>query len=213
MISLLDNDAYKLTMQQAVLQLYPRACADYKFIARTPVNFTKEMVDEFKVKIAEMQKLKLTDEEKHFLRYNCTYLQPWYLEYLSTYRFDPIEVGAIYTDGDIKIAVSGDWHRTILWEVPILALVSDIYYKHNGTTIDLNDYYEHTITKGRTLADAGVTHFEFGTRRRRSYPLQLIVVDALKRAKSENGDNKLYGVSNVHLAMHNKLDDKRFPKV
>jgi nicotinate phosphoribosyltransferase len=198
--SLLDQDFYKLTMQQAVLELYPYSQAIYKFIPRKPVNYTRDMVDDFNMVLKRFGEVGMTANEKNFLKHHCPYLKPWYLEYLSTYRFNPDEVVAFHNGIDIDITVVGPWHRTILWEVPILATISEIYYHRNSKAVDAQEYHARTSLKGRTLADHGVVHFEFGTRRRRGYAMQRLVVDALKQARSTHGENTLFGVSNVHFA-------------
>lgn len=210
MESLLDNDSYKLTMQQAALELYPNAQAKYKFIARRPVGFTPDMVNDFNKCITAMGDLRLKDYERTFLEQTCPYLKPWYLAYLNDYKFDPKQVNAVHNGTDIEISVNGPWHSAILWEVPILAIVSEVNYHYarhcnrhapgDGGDESYPVYYDRTIKKGRALADAGVTHFEFGTRRRRGYQTQLCVVNALKNARSEDGNNTLFGVSNVHFA-------------
>lgn len=193
-------------MQQAVLELYPQSWARYKFIARRPVGFTPDMVSDFNKCIRSMANLRLKDGERAFLEGTCPYLKPWYLSYLNDYKFDPKQVIATHNGTDIEIAVSGPWHSTILWEVPILAAVSEIYYHYKVGAGFPNAYdnhaayWNHTLKKGRALADAGVTHFEFGTRRRRHYLAQLWAIDALRNARSEAGNNTLFGVSNVHFA-------------
>jgi len=57
---------------------------------------------------------------------------------------------------------------------------------------------EKAYEKGRALLEAGCTFSEFGTRRRRSFHTQDIVVAALVRASKEiQGKGRLSGTSNV----------------
>jgi nicotinate phosphoribosyltransferase len=201
--SLIDNDLYKFTMQQAVLQMYPHATASYKFINRRPGKLVPGMVKDIFGAIQNMESLQIKPHEVEFLKERCPFLKPWYIEYLKGYRFDPREVSINWDDAakDINITISGPWHRTILWEVPLLAIVSEIYYNHCSTiAVDDQEYYTHTLKKGRALADAEAIYFEFGTRRRRNYNTQDTAIDALLHSKNEKGNNYLFGVSNIHFA-------------
>lgn len=202
--SILDQDFYKLTMQQAVLELYPNTHASYRFINRHPGGFTPDMAYELRDYVkSDLVKLSLKEDEYAFLRDKCQFLKPWYLEYLKNYKYkaEDISVNFDHISNDLDITVSAPWHRGIMWEVPVLAMASEIYFKHKGKPYNASDYYAKTIKKGRDLADANCIHFEFGTRRRRSYETQKLAIDALRTARSEhNNENTLFGVSNVHFA-------------
>ena len=88
--SILDNDLYKFTMQLAVLELFPKAEAEYRFTNRGPQRFSTEFVEELERIIdEEIPKLKLTEEEYYWLSEHCPYLKPMYLEYLKNFRFKP----------------------------------------------------------------------------------------------------------------------------
>jgi nicotinate phosphoribosyltransferase len=91
--SILDNDLYKFTMQMAVLELFPKAEAEYRFTNRGSQRFSAEFVEELERIIGEkISKLKLTEEEYYWLSEHCPYLKPMYLEYLKNFRFKPGEV-------------------------------------------------------------------------------------------------------------------------
>ena len=80
--SILDNDLYKFTMQLAVLELFPKAEAEYRFTNRGTQRFSTEFVEELKRVInEELPKLALTEEEYNWLSEHCPYLKPMYLEY------------------------------------------------------------------------------------------------------------------------------------
>ena len=196
MSSILDNDLYKFTMQQAVLELYPDAQAGYELIQRRPTErCTPAFLGHFLQSLEAMSALELRDDEFAWLSAQCPYLKPAYLEYLQNYRFDPSEVTAgVDQQGKLSIAVCGPWHRTILWEVPLLALVSEL----DGLLLDANwssrGQREKIREKGRLLGEAGVVFADFGTRRRRSYAVQDLIVQELI---SNPG---FLGTSNVHLA-------------
>jgi nicotinate phosphoribosyltransferase len=194
--SILDNDLYKFTMQQAVLELYPAACVAYEFINRRPSDrFNEALFDALTQSIQEMSRLHLRRDERQFLKQQCPYLKPAYLEYLEKYRYDPHEVDAGLDDqGSLSIAIRGSWQRAILWEVPLLALVSELYGKHVDTHWTSDGQAEKIAAKSSVLRRAGCVFADFGTRRRRSYATQELVVGALR------GNPGFVGTSNVHLA-------------
>ena len=199
--SILDNDLYKFTMQQAVLELYPAARVTYEFVNRRPSDrFNGALFDALRQSIQEMSHLQLQADERSFLERQCPYLKPAYLDYLENYRYDPGEVDARLDDqGGLSIAIRGSWQRAILWEVPLLALVSELYGRHVDTHWTSDGQAEKIAAKSSVLQRAGCVFADFGTRRRRSYATQALVVGALR-------DNPGFvGTSNVHLAHVHQL--------
>lgn len=152
-----------------------------------------------------------------FLKEHCKYLNPSYLEFLQEFRLHPREQVAIKfsptaedtgapTDlGDIDIHIKGTWVDTILYEIPILALTSEAYFKFMDKDWDYHGQQEKAYEKGMKLLEAGCVVSEFGTRRRRDYHTQALVfrglVNASKDAEKRSLPGKLSGTSNVHLAM------------
>ena len=129
--SILDNDLYKFTMQMAVLELFPEAEAEYRFTNRGTQRFSEEFVEELKRTIStDIPKLTLTDEEYIWLGEHCPYLKPMYLEYLKNFRFRPEEVNIGLTgEKDLDVRIKGPWHSTILWEIVIMAVISETYFR------------------------------------------------------------------------------------
>lgn len=196
--SILDNDFYKITMQQGVIRLFPSAKARYKFINRGKHSFPDGFAKALRVAVDQMALLKLTKEEKHFLQVTCPYLDPVYLDFLEGYRYQPEEV-QIEQDGDqLEVRVEGLWYRTILWEVPLMSLICELYYVMNGShRISNEEVMQLTKEKIEKYKQLGVTVAEFGTRRRYSYQVHRSVLQAL----NEYGTGSFIGTSNVHMAM------------
>src|SRR5690349_7984851 len=90
--SILDNDFYKFTMQYAVVHLFPRAKAKYRFINRGQHHFPEGFAEALRAAVQSMTVLYLTKDEKRFLSNACPYLSPTYLDFLEGYRYDPDEV-------------------------------------------------------------------------------------------------------------------------
>ena len=197
--SILDNDFYKITMQNAVVKLFPSEKVKYSFINRGKHHFPKGFDEELRKSVNAMAEMKLTKEEKEYLRNTCPYLDLPYLDFLAGYQYDPSEVQIVQTENDLEVTVVGEWYRTILWEVPLLALISELHYVMNGIERDSDEtVIRNTLEKAEELDNLGVNFAEFGTRRRHSYKVHDLVVDALTQNKS----SKFTGSSNVHFAMN-----------
>ncbi|WP_306352765.1 nicotinate phosphoribosyltransferase [Flavobacterium sp. '19STA2R22 D10 B1'] len=196
--SLLDNDFYKFTMQHAVIKLFPNAKGRYAFINRGKHEFPDGFAVALRRAVDVMADLKLTKQEKEYLAVNCPYLDPTYLDFLQGYRYDPDEVTIVQEDGELTVTVEGNWYRTILWEVPLMSLICELYYQMQGKKrIDDEAVVAVTREKIEKYKALNITIAEFGTRRRHSYQVHNLVVKAL----SEYGNGSFIGTSNVHLAM------------
>lgn len=194
--SFLDNDFYKFTMQQCVVKLFPRAKARYRFINRGGHRFPPGFAEALQASVDAMAHLKLTKEEKRWLAQCCPYLDPVYLDFLQGYCYDPSEVLIEQEGEEVSVSIEGRWYRTILWEVPLLCLISENFYRLQQEPRESDDQVaEKTKKKIEAYGEMGVTIAEFGTRRRHSFHVHDLVVKTLK----QNGGT-FVGTSNVHLA-------------
>ena len=149
-----------------------------------------------------MSKLALTKDEASFLSRELPYLPPTYIDFVRGFRFDPEEVKVEQdAEGHLSIIAEGLLYRVTLWETPILALVSELYYKMLGAQPDM-EYTERTIiSKARKLAEHGITFSMFGMRRRFSAAIEDRVTELLK----EHAAGYLFGTSNVYYAYKHGL--------
>lgn len=162
----------------------------------------------------------MTDEEYKFLKSTCPYLNEQYLRFLSTFRLHPSkqlklvfeptnDTGSDDDLGNFSIQTEGLWLETILYEIPLLALVSEAYFKFCDKDWSHAGQVEKAYEKGSQLLQAGCIFSEFGTRRRRDYHTQDLVLQGLRRAEDEGAQKgwtgKLSGTSNVHFAMKHNL--------
>ncbi|KIY73764.1 nicotinate phosphoribosyltransferase [Cylindrobasidium torrendii FP15055 ss-10] len=212
--SILDTDLYKLTMQQAVLQTFPDVAATYKFTMRDKdIRFNEHFVDLLRQSIAHFHDLSLQPEELKWLESNCKFFSHEYLAFLSQYRFKPEQVVVTFIPseenpalGSIDIDMTGPWVECILWEIPILAIVSELYFTHIDVDWNYDKQSELAYDKAKRLLHNGCSFMEFGTRRRRTGRTQEIVIQALIAASKEvPGKGKLLGTSNVHYAQKYNL--------
>ncbi len=200
--SIIDNDLYKFTMQNAVIKIFPRAKVRYQFINRGKTAFPEGFAEQLRKEIAKMSELALTKNEKGFLKNNCPYLDPTYLDFLAGYRYDPSELGVIQQEDDLQISIEGYWYRTILWEVPLMALISELYFKMTGQKIyDEAKIIDIARKKATGFNLLGISVADFGTRRRYSFDNHNRIVKALKNY----GKPSFIGTSNVYFAMKHNL--------
>lgn len=200
--SLLDTDIYKITMMAAVAHLFPRAKVKYQFVNRGKTPFPEGFAAELREQIAAMSNIRLQPEEKEFLRNRCWYLPPTFLDLLENYRFNSSEIGVTQDAGELTITIEGYWYRTILWEVPLMALISELYFlmtHPEGIAHRRVELEKRNLEKARTFSLNGVKVADFGTRRRYSFENQLQVC---KDFKSFHGSKNFFvGTSNPLIAM------------
>ncbi|WP_185853177.1 nicotinate phosphoribosyltransferase [Blattabacterium cuenoti] len=195
--SILDNDFYKFTMQNAVIKLFPSAKAKYEFINRGKHSFPKNFVQILKENLNKMAYLKLSNEERIYLEKYCPYLDSSYLDFLNKYQYNPKEVSIYQKGKNIKMNIEGLWSRTILWEVPLMAIISELYYKLTGSK-RISDKKIIILTKEKLkkYKNLQVKIGEYGTRRRYSYQVHKLILEILM----EEGSSFFMGSSNVHLS-------------
>jgi nicotinate phosphoribosyltransferase len=112
--------------------------------------------------------------------------------------------------GAIELELKGTWLDTILYEIPLLALISETYFKFRDTDWTHDGQLEHARDKGQQLLRGGCVFSEFGSRRRRDYKTHALIlqglVEAAKEGKEESWPGRLSGTSNVHFAHKFGLD-------
>ncbi len=196
--SFLDTDLYKLTMGQLVLGCFPDVNVTYKFTNRGKQRFNQEFLDGLNNAIHEMaDKVVLAQDELAYLE-KLPFFKRWYIDYLRNYRFNPAELKiSLDSENNLVIDIAGRWHSTIYWEVPLMAMISEVYF----TTVDKEWTGEgqRELARGkiRRLLDAGCTVTDMGSRRRRASWLHRLVLEEMK---SEADGLPLFGTSNVMLA-------------
>ncbi len=150
-----------------------------------------------------------------YLQTECTYLNPQYLDFLKEFRLQPSrqiaasfqlveDTGSDEDFGDVHLDIKGTWLDTILYEIPLLALTSEAYFRFCDADWSHKGQLEKAYGKGAKLLQHGCLFSEFGTRRRRDYHTQELVLRGLVRAAAEGKEKgwkgRLNGTSNVHFA-------------
>jgi nicotinate phosphoribosyltransferase len=199
--SLLDTDWYKLTMGQTAHfaewteQSPMNREVTYTFTNRGGTFFPQEFLSQFKSELEGMSKLRLTDSETAYLS-KFTFFHKEYIDWFRTYQFNPNEVSYSLENGKFNLSIKGPWFRTIYWEVPLLALISELYYRVSNCIPDLNRATERIEEKIKKANENGILLVDFGTRRRFSHAMQDLVVTMFKEnCKTFGGRVSCLGLS------------------
>lgn len=200
-----DDDLYKFTMCCAVIDNFPRAKVKYSFADRNNTVYPDGFAEKLKEQIVMLENLSITDQETEFMMRKCAYIPHWFYNYLKGFRFNRNWV-KIWQDDErhLHVEFEGSWSDTILLEVKVLAIISELYYIMTGQSdrLDYDAYYDKTVDKAERLLDAGCTFSDFGTRRRASFEAQDTIVRAMRDCYAgRQWAGRFVGTSNVYLAM------------
>lgn len=206
-----DTDLYTFSVALVVMNKFPRAYIKYNFFDRNGTKYSKHFVEELQKQINSMSNITPTDEEINFLKSKCYYFPNYFFDFLKSYRFDPSEVTLTHCeDGQLHIEISGLWFRTIFWEVPLLAIISELEHTLNG---DVEKIYHdkqifevnkaNSYERAAKMINSGIIFSDFGTRRRFSFDWHKTVIETFVQASIDNPKSagKFVGTSNVYLAM------------
>ena len=191
----LDNDLYKFTAMNAIQKKFPDSEVVYRFVNRGNTSFPPGFADALKKEVEAMAGGGLSKENEKFMRAKCYYFDSVFFDLLKGFRFNPAEVKVSQEGGKLDVEIRGLWYRTVLWEVPLMAMISELYFQMTGQVA--RDLERKATEKAKAFADIKAEISEFGTRRRYSFDVQDRVIGILK----ENMKGLLNGTSNVYFAM------------
>jgi nicotinate phosphoribosyltransferase len=203
--SLLDTDLYKYTMQEVIWNHFPNVQVEYAFRCRSRGVDLSPYAGEIRAELEDYCRLRLTEEELRFL-HGIYYLKPSYLDALRDLTLNPnhveitIDPNAAPEDR-LQIRIAGSWFQTILFEVPLLAIINQVYFQHTQPDDAANLREGMTRLEAKTAllknADPPMFLIEFGTRRRYSRGWQETATQYLQ----DNLGTRLLGTSNIASAM------------
>ena len=200
--SILDTDLYKFTTSYAYSKLFPRAYGEFEFVDRSNGDYPEGFDHLLKKELEQMAGLSLTSGEEAFIRKQMPYLPPIYIDFLKGFRFDPSEVDIRLEESKLKIRASGLLYRVTLWETPILATVSELWFRESGQHPDVGYMEQAAIDKAIRMKEHGITFSLFGMRRRFSFDVEDRVTELLKQHAGES----LFGTSNVYMAYKHNIN-------
>lgn len=223
--SLLENDFYKFTMQQAALHNFPGVPVEYAFKCRNNDVDLLSVREDIQKEIQHLCTLEFKPDELDYLS-RIPFLTPDYIDFLENYRLREKHITISERNGKLDIRIRGSWINTILFEVPILAIVSEVYFRKwtDGSGLLSSGYrdsilkeshrrleekialvkaYNEEQNKPRLLGPSDTQYWptqftfsDFGMRRRFSSIWQDEIIATLK----EKLPTTFVGTSNVFLA-------------
>ena len=207
---LTDNDVYTFSVCYLYLHKFPRAQGRYTFVDRDNATYPDGFAAMLKEQIAAMENIAISNAEIEYMSRRCYYFPTWFFTFLKGYRFNADEVRVTQDkEGRLHITVEGLLWKTVFWEVPILALVSELKHTLDGRadTYEPEKEYRKSSQKAAMLLKNGVSFAEFGTRRRFSFSHQNMVIQSLIEANRmfAQATGKFAGTSNVYYAMLHNL--------
>ncbi len=212
--SLLDTDLYKFTMMQVVLHHFPGAQVEYRFKCRTPNIALTEIIDSIRDEITQLCTLRFRPRELEYLR-SLRFIKSDFVDFLALFQLNTKYItlepslagdrsyGA--AEGEIDIVVRGPWLHTILFEIPVLAIVNELWFQHTQRLPDYEEGRDRLEAKISLITQdpelAGMRVADYGTRRRFSRLWQDEVLLTLHTTLGEH----FAGTSNVFYAMKHGL--------
>ena len=201
--SLLDTDLYKFTMMQCVLHQFPGAEVAYRFRCRNVGVELGPYADEIRDEIHHLCSLRFKDEELEYLA-GLRFIKSDFVDFLSLFhlkeKYITVKADSEAPNG-IDITIEGPWLHTILFEIPVLAIVNEVYFRHQMPVADEKEGMRRLRAKIDLIRNEpdndNLKITDFGTRRRFSRAWQTTVTETLIR---ELGREKFAGTSNVDLA-------------
>jgi nicotinate phosphoribosyltransferase len=206
--SLLDTDLYKFTMMQVVLHQFPGAEVEYRFKCRNAgkpgIGDLAPYVSEIREEIRGLCSLHFQDAELAYLK-AMRFIKSDFVDFLGLFRLNEkyVSVTAL-PSGEIEVSIKGPWLHTILFEIPVLAIINEVYFRNTQKQPDVTEGRQRLDTKIKQLQAAG--HGEpkiadYGTRRRFGKVWHEEVLRTLTARLGAGAAGQLAGTSNVLLAM------------
>jgi len=202
--SLLDTDLYKFTMMQTALHQFSTSTVEYSFKCRNSANWTAEILEEINCEIDNFCSLRFTKEELEYLN-TIPFMKSDFIDFLGLYQPNREHIKLwLDEEGELQISVKGPWYLTLPFEVPVLAIINQIYFEKTGNFVYDPANSENPIIKSgleklenkiRKAEQSGIPFSDFGTRRRYSFLWQGTVLKELKKLPH------FTGTSNVYYAM------------
>jgi len=200
--SLLDTDLYKFTMMQVVLHQFPGAQVEYRFKCRNPGVDLARCIDEIRDEVAHLCTLRFAEDELAYLR-GLRFIKSDFVDFLGLFQMNRKYVTvepSLRGGGEIDVVVSGPWLHTILFEIPLLAIINEVWFRSTERSPDFVEGRRRLLDKTSLIHNdpslEGMRVADYGTRRRFSRRWHDEVIRGLSDQLGEN----FAGTSNVLFA-------------
>ncbi|SFM53579.1 nicotinate phosphoribosyltransferase [Variovorax sp. OV329] len=167
--SLLDTDLYKFTMMQVVLHHFPGARVEYRFKCRNPGVNLAQFAGQIREEVRGLCQLRFKDAELAYLR-SMRFIKSDFIDFLGLFQLNEkyISIKPLPT-GELEIGIEGPWLHTILFEIPVLAIVNEVYFRNTQPQPNLSEGRGRLEEKIKLLQADGLSDLkiaDYGTRRR-----------------------------------------------
>jgi len=201
--SLLDTDLYKFTMMQVVLHQFPGAQVEYRFKCRNPGVDLSPYVDEIRSEIKSLCGLHFKDDELAYLR-SLRFIKSDFIDFLGLFKLNEKYIQVVPNlTGEIDIVIQGPWLHTILFEIPVLAIVNEVYFRNTHRLPNLMEGRIRLDEKIKLLQTEDLKNLkiaDYGTRRRFSKAWHEEVLRVLTAKLGPGSSGQFAGTSNVQFA-------------
>ncbi|PCK07186.1 MAG: nicotinate phosphoribosyltransferase [Alteromonadaceae bacterium] len=202
--SLLDTDKYKFSMQQVNLHQYPSAMAKYRFKLRNKGIDLTPIAAAVREQLTMVAELRFTQSDLDYLSRE-SHLSTDYIDFLSDFSLDTKHIHVNEISGGIDIYADGPMLKTSLWELYVLSIVNELWFRYTVAEPDYNEGRARLAKKIALVKNAGAipgfNFTDFGTRRRFGKQWQAEVLGTLQKELPDN----FMGTSNYYFARENNL--------
>jgi len=206
--SLLDTDLYKFTMMQVVLHQFPGAEVEYQFKCRNAgrpgIQNLAIFINEIREEIRGLCSLRFQDAELAYLK-DMRFIKSDFVDFLGIFKLNEKYVTlTALPSGELEVSIKGPWLHTILFEIPLLAIINEVYFRHTQKKPDLAEGRKRLDTKIWELQAEGLEALkiaDYGTRRRFGKVWHEEVLRTLATRLGTGASGQFAGTSNVLFAM------------
>ena len=202
--SLLDTDLYKFTMMQVVLHQFPGAQVEYRFKCRNPGINLARYASEIRDEVRSLCSLHFQDAELAYLR-SLRFIKSDFVDFLGLFKLNEKYITITpLPSGEVEISIQGPWLHTILFEIPVLAIINEVYFRNIARVPDFMQGRKRLDDKIALLHGEGLAALkiaDYGTRRRFSKAWHEEVLRVLVARLGTGNAGQFAGTSNVLFAM------------
>lgn len=200
--SILENDLYKFSMSYYYQVHYPNAWGTFTFHDRNNTKYTNEFVEDLRKEFSNLASLSLLDSEFEWASSTINYIPRYFWEWLYHFRFEADKIVTwLDEEQHLHIEVSDLMYKVTFYEIPILAIVSELYHRHHENVFQTREeLLDVMVDSLKNKADIAACHnlffADFGLRRRFNTLSEEIVIEYMKEHCPT-----FTGTSTVSLAM------------
>ena len=184
--SILENDLYKFSMSHYYQVHYPNAWGEFTFHDRNDTEYDEEFVEALNQEFASLATLSLQPSEFDWATKCINYIPQCFWEWLRQFRFEPSKIKTwLDQKHHLHIEVADAMYKVTFYEIPILAIVSELYHRHIGDEYQNRESLAAAMTprmerKVAIAAKHNLYFADFGMRRRFSTLAEEVAIEYMR---------------------------------